>query len=82
MKLKKSRILLLLVAVLAFALATVATPPAAHALVCPEGSTLEFGTIYYTNAAHTTIFCVVQPCGGDNCHGQTTQYFSLSRACC
>jgi hypothetical protein len=82
MRLTRSRILLLLLTALAVTLASMAAPPAARALVCPEGSTLEFGTIYYTDASHTTIFCVVQPCGGDNCHGQSTQYFSLSRACC
>jgi hypothetical protein len=82
MKLKKTRILLLLVAALTFAFATAATPPAAHALVCPEGSTLEFGVNYYTTAAKTVLFCQNYACGGGTCNGQTTPYFSLTRECC
>jgi hypothetical protein len=82
MRMTRTRLLLLLVTALAVTLASAVAPPAAQALICPEGSTLGIGTIYYTTAAKTVIFCVVDPCGGDDCNGQTTPYIKIIRGCC
>jgi hypothetical protein len=57
-------------------------PPPAQALICPEGSTLGVGTVYWTDAAHTAVFCTIEPCGGNDCNGRTTPYHSLIRECC
>jgi hypothetical protein len=78
----KTRLLLLLVTTLAVALASALTPPPAQAIICPEGSTLEVGIVYWTDAAHTAVFCTIEPCGGNDCNGRTTPYHSVLRDCC
>lgn len=79
---RRMRTLLLAAAALALTTAAVLTPPAAQALICPEGTTQLFGVTYYTDATRTIVYCTRLGCGYDDCNGRTTPYYSLNRTCC